>query len=116
MEIANSYKHILIIASAWLILYVVALNGVRASIILSESRYWATPLWLLLYIIPGYIAGVYFSKYWVLSAVVIGIIGTAFWLLHAGLPFANIGTLTNATSNILYCLFGVWMGKRKSTA
>ena len=110
---SESIKNILIISITWLLLYVLAVYSVYLSLKYGGSRYWATPVWMLLYFIPGYLAGYFIQQRWIIAGIFVGVLGSVFWLLHAQLSFTHVGALINIISNSLVSLFGAWLGQRR---
>ena len=110
---ATSFKNILVVTATWLLLYFIAIYGVQLSFKLAENQYWATPLWVLVYLLPGYIGGYLMPKKWILLGILISVLGSLFWVKHAQISNYNLGVFTSIASNILVCLFGAWLGRTK---
>ena len=109
-----TFKNILIISVIWLFLYILAVYSVYLALKYGGSHYWATPIWILLYLIPGYLAGYFVHKSWLITGALVGVIGTIIWLLHAQLSITNIGAIINLISNTFAGLLGAWLGQRKA--
>lgn len=109
---SSSYKNILILCTAWLLLYVIAVYSVGWALNYGGSRYWATPIWILLYFLPGYLSGYLFHNNWFTTGAVIGVLGTMLWLLHAQLTIASMSASINVIANTVTSILGAWLGQR----
>ena len=108
-----SFKNIIKLSITWLVLYVLAVYSVGWALNYGGSHYWATPIWILLYLIPGYFSGYLFHNNWLIAGALVGILGSMFWLLHAQFTSVSFGIVISVVANILTSIFGAWLSQRK---
>ena len=111
----SSYKNIIILSATWLLLYLLAVYSVGWALNYGGSQYWATPIWIFLYLVPGYLSGYLFHNSWLTAGVLVGALGSMLWLLHAQLSILNIGVTIDVIANTLTSIFGAWLGQRRAS-
>ena len=109
---AKKLSHIAIIVVVWIALYVLAIYSVQWALVYGDNRFWASPAWILLYFIPGFIAGYLLRSYWHLAGLLVGVVGSAIWILHSQVPISHGETITNIGFNTLISVAGSWLGQR----
>ena len=114
IKTANPAFSAFIVVLVWIALYVLTLYCVQLALVYGDSKNWAIPAWVLLYLIPGFIAGYLLATKWIIAGLLIGVIGCTIWIVHSQTPMTVLGTAITIGIYSIISLIGSWLGQKEN--